>query len=115
MYSRNISSKRATRGPVPIHPERSVATTSAISASSIAGLPKTKKSLRIYVSSLPYDAQHRAQGPGVMTTYPSQDEKGGRHPSRRQQFEEHARLSPNATVKMVPVPWSDNGIELNKN
>ena len=50
MYSRNISSNRATRGPVPIHPERSVATTSSISAWSIAGLPKIRKSFRMSVS-----------------------------------------------------------------
>jgi len=49
IYSRNISSKRATRGPVPIQPERRVATTSAISASSIVGRPNTRKSWRMAV------------------------------------------------------------------
>src|SRR5439155_14511273 len=40
-YSRNAPSKRATFGPVPSQPARSEPTTSAISSSPMAGLPKT--------------------------------------------------------------------------
>jgi len=43
LYAAKACSKRATRGPVPIQPERSVSTTSSISACSMAGLPKTRK------------------------------------------------------------------------
>ena len=46
-YSDSIPSNRCTFGPVPIQPERSESTTSAISASPIIGLPKTRKSSRI--------------------------------------------------------------------
>src|SRR5574341_879077 len=63
MYSRNISSKRATRGPVPIQPDRRVATTSAISASSIAGLPKTRNSLRINSSPVGTGRRRRPRVP----------------------------------------------------
>ena len=45
-YSSSIRSKRCTFGPVPIQPERSESTTSAISASPITGLPKTRNSSR---------------------------------------------------------------------
>ena len=47
VYSLSISSKRWTFGPVPTHPDRRHATTSAISSSPINGLPKTKNSSRI--------------------------------------------------------------------
>jgi hypothetical protein len=38
-YADSMSSNRCTRGPVPTQPERSVSTTSAISASPIVGRP----------------------------------------------------------------------------
>ena len=43
-YLPSACSNRATFGPVPIQPLRSESTTSAISASPIVGLPKTRKS-----------------------------------------------------------------------
>src|SRR5215469_17580347 len=46
LYSRKRSSNRATRGPLPIQPERRHATTSAISGSSMRGEPNTRKSSR---------------------------------------------------------------------
>ena len=51
-YSSMRRSNCFTRGPDPIQPLRSVATTSAISSSEISGAPKTRKSFRMMPASL---------------------------------------------------------------
>ena len=46
-YALNCSSNRCVLGPVPNHPDRSVSTTSSISASRMSGLPNTRKLSRL--------------------------------------------------------------------
>src|SRR5207244_11802801 len=46
-YAANASSNFAVRDPVPIQPERTVATSSSISALPMSGLPNTRYSARM--------------------------------------------------------------------
>ena len=77
MYSRKSSSKRLTFGPVDSQPERSESMTSAISGSSIIGLPNTRNSertrrylYRTIHSGAPVSVPLLRLGPESMTVVP---------------------------------------------